>query len=336
MSATISDIAKIAGVSIATVSRVINGQGKVGAERRKHVQKIIDELGYKPNSSAKSLASQKLSNVGLVTPKISMEFFGKLAAGVEVACREKQHSLLICNSLYEEQAEANAIDDLASKGCDSIILHSDYMNNTELLKYAKKYSGLVIINRFVPEIAHRCVWFDNVGASMQLANYVVNNNHKDIAYISSIYRNRDPQDRLTGTKQAMMLKNLKINESLIVESTANIDGGKECIRKLIQVGKPFTAVIAYNDLMAVGAIHELVKNGYRVPEDVSVVGFDDSTFGRACMPELTTVKYPIGDMAKYAVELSISLANKMRVESDNKTHLFTSQIVHRDSLAANR
>ncbi len=331
MSATINDVAKVAGVSTATVSRVVNGKGKVGAECRLRVQKIIDELGYKPNSSAKSLASNKKLNIGLITPKISMEFFGNLAAGVEAACRESDRSLLISNSRYEQEAEVNALESLASKGCDSMILHSDYMSNDNLIACCNKYPGLVIVNRFVPEIANRCVWFDNINASMQLANYVVNNGHTDIAFLTSIYRNRDPQDRLSGAKQALFLKNIFLKEPLIAESTANIKGGRECIKELLKRGNKFTAVIAYNDLMAVGAIHELVKNGYSVPDDISVVGFDDSIVGRACIPELTTVKYPINDMAKYAVELSIQLASN-KGNTTNKTHLFTSEIVQRESL----
>lgn len=331
MNPTIGEVAKIAGVSIATVSRVVNGKGKVGKACRQRVQKIIDELGYQPSASARSLAMKKYSNIGLVTPKISMEFFGRLAAGIEDECRKNDYSLLISNSLYEDKTEIQAIDNLASKGCDAIILHSDYMSNEKIIEYTKKYPTLVVVNRLIGEVAGRCIWFDNVNASIDLTDYLIQNNHSEIAVLSSIYRNRDPQQRLSGIEKSLLTAGLSLHEGNVAESTANINGGKECVKELLSRGCQFTAIIAYNDLMAVGAIHELIKNGIKVPEDVSVVGFDDSIVGQASVPELTTVKYPIVDIAKRAVELCIELSNGDKSQHQ-KLNKLKHEIVYRQSV----
>lgn len=328
---TINDVARVAGVSPATVSRVVNGKGKVGDACRARVQKIIQELGYKPNVSAQSLVNRHTTNVGLITPKISMEFFGNLAAGAEVSARDVGYSLLICNSLYEEESEIAAIESLHAKGCESIILHSDYLTDKQLIELSERYKGLVIINRYIPKIASRCVWFDNVASTAQIVDLLASKGHEAIAVATSIYQNRDPQQRLLGVRQGFMTQGLTFNDNLLVESTANLEGGKACAQELIQRGEPFTAVIAYNDLMAVGVIHELVKNGYKVPEQVSVVGFDDSAMCRACIPTITTIKYPIEEMAEYAVKLAIDLA-KDAATPENKTHLFTSSMIERESV----
>ena len=312
---TINDVARVAGVSPATVSRVVNGKGKVGDACPARVQKIIQELGYKPNVSAQSLVNRHTTNVGLITPKISMEFFGNLAAGAEVSARDVGYSLLICNSLYEEESEIAAIESLHAKGCESIILHSDYLTDKQLIELSERYKGLVIINRYIPKIASRCVWFDNVASTAQIVDLLASKGHEAIAVATSIYQNRDPQQRLLGVRQGFMMQGLTFNDNLLVESTANLEGGKTCAQ----------------ELMAVGVIHELVKNGYKVPEQVSVVGFDDSAMCRACIPTITTIKYPIEEMAEYAVKLAIDLA-KDAATPENKTHLFTSSMIERESV----
>lgn len=328
---TIKDVAKVAGVSTATVSRVVNDQGKVGEQCRKRVKKVIEQLGYRPNSSAQALVRRELKMVGVITPKLSMTFFGTLAAGAEEMAREQGYSLMMCNSLYETQSELDAIDSLRRQGCQSIILHSEYSDDEQLIALANEIPGLVLINRFIPKIAQRCVWFDNLSGSQQAANYLLDRGHVDIAVISSIYQNGDPADRVTGTRQALARRKLSLNEKLLVESTANIDGGKEATEQLIASGEHFTAIVAYNDLMAIGAMQALHQHGLRVPEDVSLIGFDNQPIARASIPCLTTMNYPVEEMARYAVELSLLLVRNEHAHT-KQTHLFISDLVERETV----
>jgi LacI family transcriptional regulator len=329
--ATIKDVAKVAGVSIATVSRVIHNGGKVGDACRARVKKVIQELDYRPNSNASGLAGKVTNTIGVVTPKLSMPFFGSLASGVEKSARENNYKLLMSNSLYETKSELDAIESLREHNCKAIILHSEYSDEATLIKLAEQIPGLVLINRYIPRIANRCVWLDNLSGSKAATQYLLDKGHEDFAVVTSIYQNRDPGSRLEGIKSTLSEKNINLLKGNIEESTANIEGGEQAVKALIDKGCKFSALLAYNDLMAIGAIHALFDAGLRVPEDVSVIGFDDLIVGRACRPRLTTMHYPVEEMASYATDLAIKLISPNHKPS-NQTHLFVADIVERDSV----
>lgn len=329
--ATIKDVAKVAGVSTATVSRVIHNGGQVGDACRARVKKVIKELDYRPNTNASALAGKTVNTIGVVTPKLSMSFFGSLASGVEKAARENKYKLLMSNSLYETQSELDAIESLREHNCKAIILHSEYSDEKTLIKLAEKIPGLVLINRYIPKLANRCVWLDNHSGSQTATQYLLDRGHKNFAVITSIYQNRDPSSRLEGIKQLLDANELSLSADNIEEAAANIDGGEQAVKALLAKGSKFTAILAYNDLMAIGAIHALFDAGLRVPEDVSVIGFDDLIVGRACRPKLTTMQYPVEEMANYATKLAIQLSEPDNKPS-NQTHLFFADIVERDSV----
>ncbi|KMT66688.1 LacI family DNA-binding transcriptional regulator [Catenovulum maritimum] len=328
---TIKDVARAAGVSTATISRVVHNGGNVGDECRARVKKIIEEMGYRPNSNAQALVNRSSKTIGIVTPKLSMSFFGSLASGVEKAAREINYKLLMTNSLYEKETEQAAIDSLREHNCKSIIIHSDYSDEKTLAKLAKEIPGLVVINRFLPSLANRCVWLDNVSGGQQIGQYLLEKGHKEFAVVTSVYKNRDPDLRVQGLLKALEDEGITIPSSLIAQSTSNMEGGALAARALIESGKKFTAVVAYNDLMAVGLMNELQDQGIRVPEDVSVVGFDNLDIANACRPRLTTMCYPIEEMAAYATELSIELAQENK-KLAQKTHLFMPTLIERNSV----
>ncbi|WP_019028896.1 LacI family DNA-binding transcriptional regulator [Colwellia piezophila] len=328
---TINDVAKVSGVSIATVSRVIHNKGKVGDACRARVKKIIEELGYRPNNNASSLAGNTSNTIGVVTPSISMSFFGSLASGVEKGARENNLKLLMANSLYETESELRAIDSLRDNNCKAIILHSEYSDEKILIKLAGEIPGLVLINRFIPEIANRCVWLDNTSGSQIATKYLLDSGHKNFAVITSIYQNRDPSHRVDGIKSTLDKNGIKLLENNIEEASSNMDGGEQAVKALLAKGCKFDALLAYNDLMAIGAIHALFDAGLRVPEDVSVIGFDDLSIGIACRPRLTTMHYPIEEMAIYATNLAIKLSEPDAIPS-KQTHLFIADLVIRDSV----
>ncbi|MEW6997788.1 LacI family DNA-binding transcriptional regulator [Colwelliaceae bacterium BS250] len=328
---TIKDVAKIAGVSIATVSRVVHNKGKVGDDCRVRVKKIIEELGYIPNNNARALASNTTNTVGVVTPTLSMSFFGSLASGVEKGARENDFKLLMANSLYETESELKAIESLRQNNCKAIILHSEYSDEKTLIKLAGEIPGLVLINRYIPEIANRCVWLDNLSGSQVATKYMIDANHQDFAVVTSIYQNRDPGCRVEGIKNTLNKSDINLSLKNIEESSPNIEGGEQAVKALLAKGCKFDALLAYNDLMAIGAIHALFDAGLRVPEDVSVIGFDDLPAGIACRPRLTTMHYPVEEMALYATNLAIKLSESDTTES-KQTHLFIADLVIRDSV----
>jgi len=330
---TIKDVARVAGVSTATVSRVVHGGGQVGDDCRARVKKIIEELGYRPNSNARALVSKTSTTLGVVTPRLSMAFFGCLAAGAEIAARKNNYKLLMSNSLYETKTELEAIESLREHSCDAIVLHSEYSDEKTLIDLAKKIPGLVLINRFIPKLAHRCVWLDNLAGAQEITRYLIDKGHKDIAIITSVYQNSDPELRTQGVKKTMRDAGLKFDEDLLAESTANTKGGEDAVQMLLDRGVKFTAVIAYNDLMAVDAMNRLQDAGIAVPESVSVVGFDNLYISRSCRPLLTTMNYPIEEMGTYAAELAIKLSTDS-AGAHSQTHLFMPELVERNSVKA--
>jgi len=328
---TIKDVARVAGVSTSTVSRVVRKQGKVGKVCRAKVQKVIDELGYRPNINAQALVSKKSNSLGVVIPKVSMPFFGTLACGAEEATKEKNLRILISNAQGSEQAELDAIDSLIQHRCGAIVFHSMHCSDEKLCELAEKVPGLVFINRLIAKIAHRCVWLDNNMGAQEATKHLLSNDHTDIAIVTRHDVNPDAQVRLDGIRTAISNAGLQLDNELIGHGhTADMDGGKEAVSALLDSGKKFTAILAYNDNMAVGVVHELHARKIRVPEDISVIGFDDLLIAMACIPELTTMHYPVREMAHYAANLAIELSEKER--SSGQTHLFMPHFIERDSV----
>lgn len=332
---TLQDVAAKAGVSPATVSRVVRGEGKVGEKCRVYVQKVIDEMGYRPNTNARALASSKAEIIGIITPNVSAPFYGSLVIGAEAAAKSAKHKVLMSNSFNETQAELDALNSFREQGCQNILLHSRITDDKTIIKWGEQIPGLVIINRFVPQIASRCVWLDNISGGRMVAEYLISQGHKKIALITSDRKIGDAEDRIMGIQQAMSRAGLSIPEKNVIKISAGLDTGVVGTTKLIESGVEYTAIIAFNDMVAIGAINALWDAGISVPEQVSVIGFDDVSFANICRPKLTTMLYPVKDMAKYAIDLSIKLTSKKDEESDdNKTHLFMAKLVERASVKA--
>ncbi|MEH6551262.1 MAG: LacI family DNA-binding transcriptional regulator [Pseudomonadales bacterium] len=328
---TIKDVARIAGVSTSTVSRVIRGESNVKKSSRSKIQKVIDELGYRPNINAQALVSKKSSTLGVVIPNVSMPFFGTLAYGAEEAIKAGPYRVLVSNANDSERAEMDAIDSLLQHRCGAIIFHSAHTSDEKLIELSERIPGLVFVNRFISKLAHRCVWLDNNQGAQEATRHLMSKGHKDIAVITRADVNPDAQTRLDGIRTGMNNAGLTLDKDLLVQgTTADMDGGREAARKLLATGKKFTAILVYNDNMAVGAVHELDAQGIKVPEQVSIIGFDDLLIAQALLPELTTMHYPVKEMAEYASHLAIQLSEEPA--SAGRTHLFMPHIVERNSV----
>jgi LacI family transcriptional regulator len=332
---TLQDVADKAGVSPATVSRVVRGEGKVGDKCRAHVKKIVEKMGYRPNTNARALASNKTEIVGIIVPNIASPFFGALAIGAEEAATKAKYKVLMGNSHNDSQTEKDLLDSFMEQGCQNIILHSKFTDDKTIIKWANEIKGLVVINRFIPEIANRCIWLDNVSGGRQIAEHLVTKGHKKFALITSHLKISDPQDRIIGIRQALSREGIELPESNIIYNNAGMEAGETAVDELLARGVEFTALICFNDSVAIGAINRLYHHGHEVPKNVSVVGFDDVIISKICRPKLTTMKYPIAKMAIYATNLSMELTNKNNEQEENKTHLFMASLTERASVKDN-
>ncbi|WP_100657634.1 substrate-binding domain-containing protein [Alteromonas flava] len=329
--ATMKQIADAAGVSQATVSRVINDGPKVGRATRERVKSIIKELNYRPNANARALATSRNNAVGIVIADLYEPFFAALAHGVETMARKHNTQILISGGSIGAEAEHKAIETLLEHRCDAMVVHSKTLPDETLVALADSVPGLVIINRFIPEISARCVWLDNRAGGRLMAEYMIKQGHSNFAVITSDFPIDDPAHRLQGIRAALDEAGIELRPENIEYAPPNQEGGEAAIQNLLSRGSSFTAVLAYNDAMASGAMSMLFDHDIKVPEQVSVIGYDDILLAKYCRPKLTTLRYPIEIMASRATELALEYAQG-RPPQKETTFKYQPTIVKRDSV----
>jgi LacI family transcriptional regulator len=327
---TIKDVARVAGVSIATVSRVVNNGPKVGKKTQLKVTQVMQDLGYTPNANARALVTQKSTTIGVIVPALTDPFFASLANGVDTIARQHNMQLLLSTAQQNAESERAAINLLIEQRCHSIVMHSKKLMDDELNDLCKRIPGLILIDRVIDPIKHKCVWLDNEEGGKIAARHLLSLEHQRIACISSKYQIEDPTLRLKGFSQELARVDIKISKKLIKYAEPNQQGGEIATQQLLASGEKFSAVFVYNDAMAIGTISTLEDNGYRVPTDISVIGFDDVLISRYSRPKLTTLHYPIESMAQRAAELSLvtkCASNKV----DKEGHKYVPRLVKRES-----
>lgn len=328
---TIKDIAKEALVSIATVSRVINKSPKASQFSIDAVTCAMHKLGYRPNAAARALVSQSSNTVGILVGDVSDPFFGTLVKSVDLVAKEHGLTLLIGNGYHDPLAEKHALELLLNSRCEAIVVHAKGITDEELIAYAKEVSGLVVINRFIPAISDRCIYLDNKKGAYLATDYLIEHGHKNIACLASSHDIEDTQARIAGYKSALKERCISLPKWYIEYGEPNSDGGELAMEALLKKNIPITGVVAYNDYMAAGALSVLQQHNILVPETISLVGFDNGLIARFMHPSLTTVHYPINDMADMAARLALSLARNKPIE--NKTDIFTPTLICRHSVS---
>ena len=329
--ATIKDVAKEAGVSIATTSRVINNAPHTSESAVKAVKKAMIKLGYRPNANARALVSKSSNTIGVLVNDVSAPFFGTMVKAIESIASKQDKQLLIGSGYHDPVKERNAINLLISSRCESLVIHSKGLSDQELTKLASEIPGMIIINRIVPDIASRCIALDNYKGAYMATEYLIRNGHQHIAYICSSHDIEDAHDRKAGYLSALHDNGIEARDEYIEYNEPDELGGEQAMINLIAKNTPITAIATYNDDMAAGCLVLLQENNIRIPEDMSVIGFDDNHIARYIYPRLTTIRYPIQVMAKEAVKLSLQLANNEKTDrSEHK--LFVPTLVRRTSV----
>ena len=329
--ATIKDIATAAGVSLATVSRVINNGPKVGDATRERVKKIMAEMGYRPNANARALVTKRSASLGVVIPEFHDPFFATLAHGIETVTRKQEVQILLSAGSIEQSTERRAIETLLEHRVEAMVVHSKALPDEEIIQFASQIPGFMLINRYIPEIANRCVWLDNEAGGQIMAEHMIKQGHSKLAVISSRYQIADPAMRLQGIRNAMAEFGLSVPDSHIEYGTPDQEGGEQAVQNLLARGIEFTGIMAYNDAMASGAMSMLQDHNLEIPGQVSVIGYDDVLLAKYCRPKLTTLRYPIEMMAARAAELALSYASGNTKTSED-TYKYTPTIVKRESV----
>ncbi|NIY48642.1 HTH-type transcriptional regulator GalR [Cedecea colo] len=330
--ATIKDVARLAGVSVATVSRVINDSPKASDASRQAVTCAMEELNYHPNANARALAQQTTETIGLIVGDVSDPFFGAMVKAVEQVAYRTGNFLLIGNGYHNEQKERQAIEQLIRHRCAALVVHAKKIPDSELISLMKQMPGMVLINRTLPGFEQRCVALDDRYGAWLATRHLIQQGHKKIGYLCSNHPISDAEDRLQGYYDALKEHGIPINDRLVTFGEPDESGGEQAMTELLGRGKNFTAIASYNDSMAAGAMGVLNDNGIDVPKEISLIGFDDVLISRYVRPRLTTVRYPIVTMATQAAELAMALAENRPLPET--THIFSPTLVRRHSVMA--
>jgi LacI family transcriptional regulator len=327
--ATIYQVSELAGVSLATVSRVVNKNARVSEKTAKKVQDAMAELGYRPNSIARSLASNRTNSIGLLVSELHGPFFGSMMSGIETELRAQGKHTIIASGHSDEATEKDSIEFLINRNCDSLILHVEAVSDEYLLALSKDKMPLVIINRLVPGLEDRCICLDNERGGYMATQSLIKKGHKNFAYISGPLWKKDAQDRYHGHLRALHEANIQQNESLLYEGNFQQEGGRTGIQSLVEQGIKFDALVCGNDEMASGAMTMARELGLHVPNDISIIGFDNIIYADYLFPKLTTVDYPIQMMGQMAARLA--LQNTYKYSNLDIRTRFVPKLIERDS-----
>lgn len=329
--ATIKDVARLAGVSVATVSRVINNSPKTSDGSRQAVMQAMEQLQYHPNANARALAQQSTETLGLIVADVSDPFFGSMVKAVEQVAYHTGNFLLIGNGYHILDKERQAIEQLIRHRCAALVVHAQMIPAEELNTLMAHIPGMVLINRILPDYADRCVALDDRYGAWLATRHLIQMGHRRIAFICSSHSIPDSVDRLQGYRDALEEFHIALDEKLIAFGEPDEVGGEQAMTELLGRGRNFTAIACYNDSTAAGAMAVLSDNGIEVPQDISLVGFDDVLISRYLRPRLTTIRYPVVAMATQAAQLALALANGAPLPE--VTNMFSPTLVRRHSVA---
>ncbi|MBW7984627.1 HTH-type transcriptional regulator GalR [Enterobacillus tribolii] len=332
--ATIKDVARLAGVSVATVSRVINNSPKASDSSRTAVLDAMEQLQYHPNANARALAQQSTETIGLIVSDVSDPFFGAMVKAVEQVAYATGNFLLIGNGYHDDHKERQAIEQLIRHRCAALVVHAKMIPDQELTQLMRQIPGMVLINRTLPEFANRCVALDDRYGGWLATRHLIQQGHRRIGYICSTHPISDASDRLQGYLDAMKEHDIPVDERMIAYGSPDEVGGELAMTELLGRGKNLTAVACYNDPMAAGALSVLSDNSIDVPGQVSLIGFDDVLISRYLRPRLTTIRYPVVAMATQAAELALALAAQQPLP--DITNMFSPTLVCRHSVTPPR
>ncbi|WP_314417394.1 LacI family DNA-binding transcriptional regulator [Pseudescherichia vulneris] len=330
---TILDVARRAGVSKATVSRALNGKVVVSEEVKARIFKAIEETGYRPNLLARTLATSRSNSVGLVITNglYNGPFFSAMIYQAATCSEDLQRQLVLADGKHSREDERNAINFLLQLRCEAIMIYPKYLSVDELDDIIDESSvPIVVINRELKRNRSSSVFVDHHQGSMRMVEYLLAQGHRDIAFVAGGEGSPTGDNRLAGYRDAFKAAGLPPDESLIVRGSWSTESGYEAGCALLKKERPMSCVLAANDDMAIGVTKAMIDHGLRVPDDISVAGFDDSIIGRYFTPTLTTVHIPMDEMIRDAVRILLS------PDSDDDSapqSLHEGSLIVRDSVA---
>jgi len=297
--ATIKDVARLAGVGLGTASRVISGKGSVSQSAQDKVRKAIQELEFRPSHAARSLLSGSSQMIGVYIPYLSGTFYTPILQAIYTALREAGLNMVVAFGVGDGDARNQAIDGLnflIERGSDGLIVMSNAMEDEDFVALGPFQSKVVVINQDFPSIRQQCFTVDHDAGGRLAARTLLDAGHRKIAVIAGRAAAPDNQQRIAGFKAELEAAGVNTGRMWMADGEFTPEGGLACAEQLLQSGEEFTAVFCANDEMAVGALSMFQRAGVQVPQQVSVLGYDDTHSAEFTAPQLTSVHIPWSEM----------------------------------------
>lgn len=306
----ISDVVRLSGVSKSTVSRVINDYPHISRDKKERVLKAMEQLGYVPNPSARRLRGQLTTTVGVIVPRIVNPFFSYLVDAIEKVGYEKGYQTLICQSNEDKDKELWFLNLLKTRQVDGIILTS-LENDWKLIEPFTEYGPIVLCNEYVNNAAVPTVRLDQYKGAYIGVKHLIERGHRKIVYCTGgLFTDfGKDKDRNRGYQKALEEAGIAVNPNWILVNQHTIEDGKKVMEHILEMKDRPTAVFTGSDEIAGGLMVAARENGFSIPDDLAIIGFDDHPMSRLLNPGLTTIRQPVDQMGRKAMELLIELLN---------------------------
>ncbi|CNK73078.1 putative regulatory protein [Yersinia mollaretii] len=330
---TMQEVAKKAGVSKATVSRVLSGKGYVSEATKAQVFKAIEEAGYRPNLLARNLATNKSECIGFVVTNTlyNGNYFNEILSQAAKKLERSGRQLVLVDGKHSAEEEHAAIQFLLDLRCDAIIIYPRFLTVDALDLIIDKYKQpIMVVNRKLRKNHSHSIFCDHKGASYRATKYLIEQGHRDIAFITGSLDSPTAIERLSGYKEALIAYSLPVRDTLIAQGKWTPQSGSAAVESLLASRLPLSAILASNDDMAIGAIKKLNEVGIRVPDEISIIGFDNIPLAPFLSPALSSIKDPVSSMVNEVINRLISMLDGGYLSNEN---LFQSDLILRESVS---
>ena len=326
--ATIRDVAREAGVSVATVSRVFNDSGPVNEATRRRIQDVARRLRYAPDSAARSLITRRTHTLGVLLPDLHGEFFSEVIRGIDQTAQASGYHLLVSSS-HNERSEIEAALRAMRGRVDGLIVMTPDVDAQVLVSNLPESHPVVLLNCAVEGTAYDTINVDNEGGAHAMTRHLVELGHRDVAFVRGPARNVDAAERLRGYRTALAEAGIAPREAYELPGDFTDAGGHAAARRVLELAPRPTALFCANDSMAIGALSGLRDAGVRVPDDIAVAGFDDIPIARYMSPPLSTVHVAIGELGARAMRVLLVAVERKGQHVRRRETLPTTLVVRR-------
>jgi LacI family transcriptional regulator len=328
---TIKDIAKELGISINTVSRALNNKPDVASKTREHVLETAKKLGYVPNTLARSLVAGETCTIGFICSDLVNPFYARIAQGVEETAREAGYTTIIASTNEDDTTERQAVDLMRSKRVDGIVISPTQQSHDHISRLIQENIPFILVNRHIDEFQTAYVINNNQHGAYLAVQHLVSLGHKHITHITGPLRISSVKERINGYRQALQKNDIPYDTNLVIHTDLTLECGYQTTLNLLKRNKMPSAIFAYSDHLAIGAIKAIRELGLSIPENISLAGYDDIEYAQFLDIPLTTVRQPMYEIGQRAINHLIEIIQSDDYQPKEHQEILEPDLIIRES-----